>query len=748
MDVQMIRSKKARAFLRLLVVTLFTAGVAEAQSSSIAGTVYDPQGAAVARATVRLVRTSSSFTRETAADTRGHFEFQGIDPGDYRVTAEASGFTTVSRDVDVLSGTAMVANLQFLTVAIEQQVTVTAIAPDVMTPDPAEHIFIHNDLLDANPGRPGAPISIPGLPIETASGGIKAPQYFAPGVAGDHGEPIAQFFQIGGFLFPNNLPANAHGNGYADPNFIISNAIGAVQVDGGAFNVREGNHAVDLAVAYGLRQRLEPFVQLTGDDRDFDLVAAWSPRNRKSNAWLATELSFGNGFLARLEHRQQYKLNGYRVFKMGKHEVTLFGLGYYGFSFVPGLIPIAVPVPGDTIDPRQQDRTHNTLAVASDTWQISTNQQLLFSGFFRTYGLQLRSNFGDGLIQQSEFRTVAGGETAYLLKPGSGFTVLAGLDLRRDAPRDLDLKRADQNGVFQPVTRNDLTLGFVEPFVSLDGTLSRYLHYDLGARREEVNLDNVDKINPANSFSKLAGITLPKCTLTLLPPESRFLPRAAFSFGEAFHTNDPRIGTGSVAPAVIAASRAMQLVLSKSVARAEFRVILARVSNAQELAKIDPDTGLQENIGPSLTRSITLSARRSFSFGFLQASWARATSRDRITGADIPEAPRLIWDVEAGLNRLPLGLQARTEYETVGRRPLGDGFTATPVREFRAALLKFFKDGQMEAGLNFLVAGGYTGQTLETLQLPGERAPLERAVGVPLKSYVTLSWVYNFRQHP
>ena len=48
-------------------------------------------------------------------------------------------------------------------------------------------------MLDANPGRPGAPISIPGLPIETASGGIKAPQYFALGVAGDHGDTIAQY---------------------------------------------------------------------------------------------------------------------------------------------------------------------------------------------------------------------------------------------------------------------------------------------------------------------------------------------------------------------------------------------------------------------------------------------------------------------------------------------------------------------------------------------------------------------------
>ncbi len=97
------------------------------------------------------------------------------------------------------------------------------------------------------------PVSIPGMPAESPAGGIKPPQYFVPGVAGDHGEPIAQFFQVGEYLFPNNLPANAHGNGYADPNILIPIAIESVQTDGGAFNVREGNDSVNAAMTFGLR---------------------------------------------------------------------------------------------------------------------------------------------------------------------------------------------------------------------------------------------------------------------------------------------------------------------------------------------------------------------------------------------------------------------------------------------------------------------------------------------------------------
>src|SRR5450432_2314036 len=189
-------------------------------------------------------------------------------------------------------------------------VTVDVRDIDIRQPDPAQRVMVRDEILDANPGRPGAPVSIPGVPIETASGGIKATQYFAPGVAGDHGEPIAQYVAVGSYLLSNNLSANAHGNGYADPNILVPAAIESVQTDGGAFNVREGNHAQNLAATYGLRSKLEPFATLTGDYRDVDLVTGWSPE--AGNSWVALQALYGNGFLDRLEHRQQYKLNAYR----------------------------------------------------------------------------------------------------------------------------------------------------------------------------------------------------------------------------------------------------------------------------------------------------------------------------------------------------------------------------------------------------------------------------------------------------
>jgi Carboxypeptidase regulatory-like domain len=720
---------------------------ASGDKGRISGRILDPQGAPVSQAHVKLVNAAGATVGDARSDQQGRFTLDGVDPGVYQLVAEAPSFVSVMQDISLAAGQQQQASVQFQQLAaVQQSITVVASAPSVLTPDPAQSIIVHDQLLDANPGRPGAPISLPGLPIETASGGIKAPQYFAPGVAGDHGEPIAQFFQIGNFLYPNNLPANAHGNGYSDPNFLIPPIIEGVTVDGAAFNVREGNNSVDLAASYIPRWRAPSFVQLTGDYRDADLMAGWNPRNPQTNAWIAAEASFGNGFLERLEHRQQYKLNGLRQFNLGNHQLTLFGIGYYGFSYVPGLIPINVPVPGDTIDDRQLDITHNVLLVATDNWKLSDQRQLSFSGFYRNYALTLRSNFGDGLIQQSETRNIVGGEAIYIQSVRPWLALLAGLDLRRDAPRNLDLKHVDEEGNFQPVASNNLTLSFVEPFLSIDGPLGRYFHYNLGVRQEEVWMDNQDLINPQNSFDKLATLTLPKGTFTVLPPDRWYLPTVSFSYGEAFHTEDPRIGNGTGVPTLLAPSRAYQLVLSKVLKQTQFYVTLRRISNSQELAKIDPDTGLQEVIGPSINRVLTMSAQRNFTYGSIYLSYAQADARDAQTGEPIPEAPRFIWDTVGSYKHLPFGLWVRGEFEYVRAKPLGDGFTGVPVTEFRGAVLKPFREETMSLAANFLIAGGYTGQTTEVLALPTDPAPFERVVGVPLKSYVSLSWTYYFRK--
>jgi hypothetical protein len=512
--------------------------------------------------------------------------------------------------------------------------------------------------------------------------------------------------------------------------------------------VSEGNNSVNSSVIFGLRDRLDPMVRLTGDYRDLNLLTGWSPRDPANKSWVGLEVSYGNGFLKRLEHRKQYKGNISKVFDFGKHELTVYGIGYYGFAYQPGLIPIDTPVVGDAIDARQCEETSNGAVIFNDVWHVTDRRQFQFSGFYRYYTLDVRPNFGDGLIRQSEHRNANSEDMLYAESFSKSFSLLAGMNFRREAPRALALDHITDNNVLQPETNNNLTLNFYSSFVSADGTVLRLIHYNLGYRRDDVSFDNQDLYRRNLSFARHASINSPKGTITLLPPASvSYLPTVSLSYGQSFHVNDPRIGTTAIqGGTMVSKARSYQLVVSKTVARTELLVTLEHVTTARQLARISNDIGLQQDQGPGILESVTVTARRNFSHGFVQGLFARADARDRLMGEPTPEAPRLIWDVLATLDRLPFHLRARGEYEDVGRKPLGDGFVSVPAREFRGALVRAFASKGMDVGVNVLIASGYGGQTLETLALPREGLPFERITGLPLKSYVTASLTYYFRR--
>jgi carboxypeptidase family protein len=785
-----------------LLLCSFLPMAASAQTVLLKGRVTDPSGNALPNASVQLLGHGASgnnqVVEQTTSGAEGRFELTDIATGRFQINVDAEGFQPVLREVTVRSenNPEMMIGMNQLSTRIEK-VSVTADVNDldVQSPDPAIKVFASEDLLDANPGRPGAPISIPGYPIETASSGIKAPQYFAPGVAGDHGEPIAQYIQVGSYLVPNNLSANAHGNGYADPNIYIASVIESVQVDGGAYNVREGNHALNLAAIYGLRSHLNPFVTLTGDYRDITATAGMSP---SANSWLATEGSFGNGFLDRLEHRKQFKLNGGRVFHAADHTLTLFGIAYLGYGYVAGLRPIYgfnsvdaaagwVNYP-DTIDPRQKDQTHTALVALNDVWKLDDHQELQLSGFFRTYNLSLYSDFGLGLIRQSEFRTVTGGNATYVNKLAKSFTFLAGMDYEREAPRRDDLDHYNfynpaapsYYGPFVKIDGNNVTIAPVTPYVAGQGDLTKYVHYYIGWRRDEIDITNQDLITPENSWSKWVGVNSPKATVTITPGGSWYAPLIAFSFGKSFFTEDPREGTALAGPTTVdpvETARSYQLVASKTFHKTDIKLSLGHETQSAEYGKMDPDQGVQFDLGPGRIRYLAATLRQSFTHGALLATFEQADARLIIPSFSIvPEAPRLIADFTGTYQKLPLRLQAKGEFEYVGRKVVGNGCSESsymsgdpnalnyyclgvPDREFRFAVSRPFLEGRLNVGVNAMIATGWTGQTVESFALasvygPGKVGigpdatvpgnPVNEVVGVRIPSYTSVSITYRF----
>ena len=732
----------------LVILSIFTMaialdGIAQSFNARIDGTVLDPGGRIVSRAHIQFDSVSGVHL-SAATGSDGSFTIALPAWGAYTAHLEAAGFAGITRDLD-LSPTTTTITLHLERVAGDsQEVVVSANVGDIAiaSPDPSQRVMVREELLDANPGRPGAPISIPGMPIETSAGGIKAPQYFVPGVAGDHGEPIAQYIALGGYLVPNNLSANAHGNGYADPNIYVSGALSSVGTDGGAFNVLEGDHSLNMAATYSFRPKLQRFLTITGDYRDIDLTAGIAPADSTKKEWLAFESNYGNGLMRTLEHRKEFKWNALRAFDPGKHEITLLSIGYWGESHEGNLVPIGFGVQvNDALDRRQKDQTHTGLLAANDQWKAGTSDELAFSGFFRTYNLALFSNFGEGLIRQSEFRTVEGAEAreTHTFKPW--LEGMAGLLYNEDDIHNDDLDHylspnPPSYGSFVPVLGNNVTIRELAPYVAAHGDLGKHMQIYVGLRHEQVEMKNTDKFRPAYSFDDWKEFEEPKATVTWSPGAgpARWLPSASFSIGQAFFTEDPRInlapsatGTGAEALAnPFERSHAVQLVLDKDFAGTDVRVTGGWATMTATLAKIDPDNGSADDLGPSTLKFLTANAHHQFSFGTLQAVFSKADARLKtfigIPGTVVPEAPRTIFDVLTTLDKLPGHLHGRGEYEYVSHKFLDTGnsqhpvqYEAIPVGEVRMALVRPFLDGRLELGVDGMVARGYTGQTTETL---------------------------------
>jgi Carboxypeptidase regulatory-like domain len=101
-----------RSWLAVFLLCL-AAVCAPAQSiTGLSGVVTDPSGAIIPKASVEVSNVETGAQRSTTADDQGRYTFPQMPPGTYRITANASGFTSATVDqVHLLVNTPAVINL-------------------------------------------------------------------------------------------------------------------------------------------------------------------------------------------------------------------------------------------------------------------------------------------------------------------------------------------------------------------------------------------------------------------------------------------------------------------------------------------------------------------------------------------------------------------------------------------------------------------------------------------------------------
>src|SRR6201988_2669304 len=181
-------------------------------SGSINGTVVDPTGAVVAKATVEIRNPVSGFDRSTTTDGSGKFEFTNIPFNPYHLTVAALGFASSARDVEPRSSVPVNVAVQLKVSCSSEQVTVEAEGGDLIENDPTFHTDVDKNLFDK-------------LPLESQSSSVSSLVTLAtPGISADSnglfhglGEHAEASFSVDGQpitdqqskIFSNQIPLDS-----------------------------------------------------------------------------------------------------------------------------------------------------------------------------------------------------------------------------------------------------------------------------------------------------------------------------------------------------------------------------------------------------------------------------------------------------------------------------------------------------------------------------------------------------------
>jgi hypothetical protein len=107
----------------VLLLVVLTSGIAWAQTSNgtLVGSVVDPTGAVVPKATVSVISAQYGQPHETHTDSVGTYRLESLQPGTYTVTIAAEGFESITVNGVVVNGSLTTTINRKLTLAAAQQ---------------------------------------------------------------------------------------------------------------------------------------------------------------------------------------------------------------------------------------------------------------------------------------------------------------------------------------------------------------------------------------------------------------------------------------------------------------------------------------------------------------------------------------------------------------------------------------------------------------------------------------------------
>ncbi len=399
---------------------------------------------------------------------------------------------------------------------------------------------------------------IPGVVITQHSGDGKANQYFLRGFNLDHGTDLS----IAADGMPVNMRSHAHGQGYADLNFLIPEMVRQVDFNKGPFFAEVGDFSAAGATEFRQFDALpRNFVSMTLGDQNFARFAAGGTQRDGAVATTgALEFTHDDGPWLLKEDSNRFNGVVRRAWMGANADYRLTAMAYRAKWRSTDQIPLRAVEAGtlerfgniDPTDGGDSDRA----SLSFDATLKGADATTRLNAYAIYYRLNLFSNFtyflddpvnGDQFNQRDRRVVVGGALTRTWSAPRAGGTseTTVGVQTRGDFIGELSLHRTARRVRLATVRDDSVDELSAGVFAKNETRWSEWLRTEAGLRADGYRF-KVKSDNARNSGTRLADIFSPKVGVVLGPwAQTEFYLNA----GTGFHSNDARGTTIRVDPA-------------------------------------------------------------------------------------------------------------------------------------------------------------------------------------------------------
>lgn len=418
----------------------------------------------------------------------------------------------------------------------------------------ASQVVISGEEINARPAtRPGEVLeAVPGLIVTQHSGEGKANQYFLRGYNLDHGTDLALYVDD----VPANMRTHAHGQGYADLNWLMPETIGRVDVRKGPYFADEGDFASAGSVHIGLIDSVpKAIAQVTAGSFDYRRFFAMdSAKVGNGNLLIAGEAGHYDGPWTTPDDMQ--KLNSLVRYSQGTATdgLSITGMAYANRWTSTDQVPERAITSGqlgryDSEDPSDGGKTNRfalsgRMAGTDDIGSWKANAYVVKSqlDLYNNFTYYLRDQQNGDQFHQHDDRLMLGANASRTLNSslaGLPMETTFGVQTRYDEVA-LALSYTAQRAFLSNVRSDKVGEGSVGVYVENTVRWTDWLRTTVGYRGDYYQAHVYSLFDGNNSGDVGAGIGSPKFRMTIGP-----FNKTEFFLGAGYgmHSNDARGAT-------------------------------------------------------------------------------------------------------------------------------------------------------------------------------------------------------------